>query len=321
MSMRKSMFIEGSNFYKGNVHGHTVISDGELQVEESIRAYKERGYSFIVISDHETYFDSTAYDSEDFIVHPGIEWAIEEPKDGHKGHHIHGILGTKEMVEAAGDKRIPHGTYLDKYDWKTPQTIQRAIDTLRDAGNLVMYNHPIWSRLELDDLLNVRGYFALEIYNWNCEVWDATGLATHYWDMLLRRGLKVYGIASDDNHNNFPFGSASSDSFGGWIVVAAKKLDRESLAEALVQGSFYASNGPEIYEYVHDGDEVYIKCSPVKRINFITYERRGTTKLAEDGEYITEATFKLAGDEIFARLECVDEFGKTAWSNPLFLQS
>jgi len=323
MSAKKSMFIEGSKFYKGNVHGHTVLSDGQMEPEQAAKGYKERGYSFIVISDHEMYFNSTALDSDDFIVYPGIEWAVEEPKDGFKGHHLHGLLGTPEMVEAAAasGKLIPHGTYLDKYEWKSPQTIQRAIDTLRDTGNLVMYNHPIWSRLELDDLLNVHGYFALEIYNWDCEVGDGTGLATHYWDLLLRRGLKIYGIASDDSHGDYADSSPRSGLFGGWIVVAAKRLDRESIAEALVQGSFYSSNGPDIFEYELDGDEIHVKCSPVKRINMISYERRGTTKLAGKGEYVTEATFRLFGDEIFARIECIDEFGRTAWSNPIFLNA
>lgn len=321
MSDRKSMFIEGATFYKGNVHSHTVRSDGKLQPADMLRGYKERGYAFVAISDHERYFDSTEFDTDDFLVYPAIEWAVEEPKDGYKGHHLHGLLGTRDMVAAAGDKRIAHDKYMDKYDWKTPQTIQRAIDTLREAGNLVMYNHPIWSRLELDDLLNVNGYFAVEIYNYGCVIEDGTGLSTHYWDMLLRRGHKVFGLATDDNHNYHPYGSPLCDSFGGWIVVAARKLDRESIAEALAQGSFYSSSGPEIYEFSHSGDEVYVRCSPVKTIRMLSYERRGVSKPAEVGGSLTEASFKLFGNETFVRLECEDEFGKIAWSNPIFLNS
>lgn len=317
--MAKSMFIEGGQYYKGNLHGHTVLSDGQMQPEEYVAAYKAQGYSFIVISDHELYFDSTEYDTEHFLVYPGIEWAVEEPLDGYKGHHIHGIAGTGEMVEQAGDKRIPHRKYMDKLEWKSPQTVQRAVDILSGAGNLTIYNHPIWSRLKLEDLLNVRGCFAVEIYNWNCMVWDGTGLSTALWDEMLRRGHRIYGVAADDSHGDAPYGSPDCDNFGGWIVVVAKALTREAIAEALVQGSFYSSCGPEIYTYIHDGDRVHIECSPVKQIRCLSYERRGSTKIAKQGEYLRDATFKLGGDEIFVRIECVDEYGKVAWSNPVFL--
>lgn len=316
----QSFFIDGATFYKGNIHCHTILSDGELTPIEVVQAYQGKGYAFLGISDHERYFDSTEFDSENFLVYPAIEYAVEEPKDGQKGHHMHGILGTEEHASAAYSRRLRHLEVLEKIQWRSANTVQQAVDFLHNAGNLVIYNHPIWSRLELNDLINVSGLFAIEIFNWNCDVWDATGSATALWDQMLRRGKRVYGVATDDNHNNAPFDSPHCDSFGGWIVVAAERLSRDSIAQSLRQGSFYASTGPAIDRFYVAGNELSVACSPVQRINFVSYERRGSVKFAEHGGTLTGASHTLKGDEVFVRVECIDAFGKTAWSQPVFLE-
>ncbi|MGQ9699176.1 MAG: PHP domain-containing protein, partial [Armatimonadota bacterium] len=37
---------------RGNLHSHTTLSDGVLDPPTLIRAYEERGYHFLAISDH-----------------------------------------------------------------------------------------------------------------------------------------------------------------------------------------------------------------------------------------------------------------------------
>src|SRR5262247_1229387 len=39
-------------WYKGNTHTHTVNSDGDSTPDEVIRWYREHGYNFLVLSDH-----------------------------------------------------------------------------------------------------------------------------------------------------------------------------------------------------------------------------------------------------------------------------
>ena len=39
-------------WYKGNTHTHTLESDGDSTPEEVTRWYQERGYQFLVLSDH-----------------------------------------------------------------------------------------------------------------------------------------------------------------------------------------------------------------------------------------------------------------------------
>jgi hypothetical protein len=320
MPMPSVCWPMGTRLYKGNVHAHSRRSDGRLTPAEVARAYREAGYHFLALSDHERYADTTEFDTEEFLLIPAVEYAVNAPGAGFRGHHFQGLLGTEEALAAAGPCRLQHDQVLQRLPWRGPQTVQRAVDFLRASGQFVIYNHPVWSRLEVDDLLAVQGLLGIEVYNHGCAVEDATGRADLLWDQMLRRGRRVFGIASDDNHNHWPFGSPACDSFGGWIAVAADRLTRAALATALGAGRFYASTGPEVLAYEVSGLEVHVASSPVARIQFITYERRGAVRWADPHGQITAASHRLHGDEVFVRVECVDHFGRTAWTNPIFLE-
>jgi len=167
--------------------------------------------------------------------------------------------------------------------------------------------------LELGDFLDLERYFAIEIFNYGCAIENHTGLNTDFWDSLLRRGRKVWGVATDDGHNPETQG-------GGWVMVYAPELSRESILSALEAGRFYSSSGPEIYEYRVEDGEVYVRCSPVRAIHFVAYEEFGYSCWAQDGSTITSARHRLSGREKYVRVECVDIHGNTAWSNPIFLK-
>ena len=90
-------FSSSGNWYKGNLHSHTVNSDGKLTPEESVRLFREHGYSFLCFSEHDLYTDyRSEFDCEDFIILPGLEASVvlceeEAPHKKLKVHHIHGL--------------------------------------------------------------------------------------------------------------------------------------------------------------------------------------------------------------------------------------
>lgn len=63
-----------------------------------------------------------------------------------------------------------------------------------------------------------------------------------------------------------------------------------------------------------------MECSPVERVNFVcgNYINAGTTIIGKN-EMLTYAKFQLKGNESYIRAECIDKYGKTAWTNPIFL--
>ena len=100
-------FKEEGNWYKGNLHSHTVDSDGCLTPREAVELFVEHGYSFLGISDHDVYSDyREQLNREDFIIIPAVEasavlWKDDTLTQRLKVHHVHGILGPESVQKQA----------------------------------------------------------------------------------------------------------------------------------------------------------------------------------------------------------------------------
>lgn len=90
---------------------------------------------------------------------------------------------------------------------------------------------------------------------------------------------------------------------------------------AILNGEYYSSSGPEIYDWKVENNQFVVNCSAVERINMIVGGpvALGVTRLAEHGVPLTEAFYPLTGKETYIRAECIDEHGHTAWTNPIWL--
>jgi len=321
-------FTEKGNWYKGNLHSHTTNSDGKLTPGQAVKAYQEQGYHFLCLSEHDLYTDyRNNYNTEEFILLPGLEAsAILLEREGSRlrkqVHHIHGILGTSQMQK---DARLPGLKHLEGLtpevyygDWDSVRASGNLSIKLRERGYVTIYNHPIWSRVKAEEIRNTPGLTGVEIFNYNTVNESGTGYDTYCWDLMLREGRKVHAFASDDNHNEGRF----PDSGGGYICVKAEKLSHDAIIESILAGNFYSSSGPAIYEWGIKEGSVYVECSPVNRINFIAgnYVNAGITVMhPEKEDILTSATYPMSGKESYVRVECVDIYGKTAWSNAMFL--
>ncbi|MBP3965694.1 PHP domain-containing protein [Paenibacillus lignilyticus] len=300
--------------YKGNLHAHSTRSDGQYEPETVIKAYREKGYDFMCLSDHEIYWKSEAYDDERFLMLSGYEMACEMSwRETGQQYHIHGLLDPS----LGSTQEFEHNEEHPKPDYTGLDTIQELIDEMRAKGNLVIMNHPTWSRNKPDDLLQLQHYFAVEIYNHQSELDEAVGYGLRHWDYLLSNGRKVFGIAADDAHGG-PMDSAISEFFGGWISVEADGLRQGEIIEALKAGSYYSSNGPAIHDMRVEDGFLKIECSPVKFIKFITHPFNGRTVFNRDASAVTEGAFLLDAGMRYVRVECVDFEGNVAWSNPIF---
>jgi len=304
MSDRKDSFIAAGNWYKGNTHCHTTISDGKVAPEEVVEIYKAHGYSFLAITDHNIYDYSAQFSTPEFLTFPAVECNVSVAGTTSKCYHLVGYSD-------GGDGMFPDGFRTEVPQWQGISTAQGIIDNLRSHDNQVILAHPVWSRTEPPEFVGLKGLVGMEVYNTCCDFECNTGYAELYWDSLLRRGKKLWGFASDDSHRREQIAC-------GWIVVKAPELTREAIVRSITLGSFYASTGPEITEfYVEDG-AAHVTCSPAKAIHFVAYEDRGWSFYQEGDEPITSASLKLQGTESYVRAEVVGLDGKKAWSNPIF---
>ncbi|HOF27666.1 MAG TPA: PHP domain-containing protein, partial [Clostridia bacterium] len=64
--MRLTNFIENGKFYKANYHAHSTRSDGQLPQEEAVNVFKEHGYNFLCLSEHNIVTKTDKYNTDDF---------------------------------------------------------------------------------------------------------------------------------------------------------------------------------------------------------------------------------------------------------------
>lgn len=308
--MKLTNFIEDGIWLKGNLHAHSTNSDGDLPPEQVIRAYRDRGYQFLSLTDHNIFTSYPEFNSPDFLMIPGMELSC--PVSGEKGMHLNVIC--------------KNGNYDFKQNQKfSIDSTKKTVDFIgqHKHNNIIILNHPYWSLLEWEEVIGLEGIFCMEVYNHASEWLDCVGEASKFWDTLLRKGKKMWGLATDDNHNGYvemqgwPFHLIQNDSFGGFIKVKAEAFTQEAIMRAVEQGSFYASSGPQIYDfYVEDG-QIVVKCSPCERIVFSGNKRHFKRLL---GVELTEFRVPLKGTEEYIRVQCVDKYGKTAYGNPIYVQ-
>ncbi len=293
-------FALQGHWFKGNLHTHSTGSDGQLTPEEIIDWYRSRGYHFLALTDHGVLSEAQSL-AGDFITLSGIEVDGRDPQTGL--YHLVG-LGLTGPPDMRRKEKI---------------SVQEAINRLRAADGRVCLAHPYWSGQMSKDLLGLEGCFGLEIYNGACEVDDGKGLSTVHWDDLLAAGRRLWGLAVDDAH----WRNGSRDAGLGWVWVKAAALTQEAILDALEQGYFYASSGPQIHDLRLDAAKgrVHVRCSPSVAVSFLgngKYSRRVT---APPGETLTKTSYRLRKRQRYVRVACQDTWGCWAWSNPIFLDS
>ncbi|HWK80287.1 MAG TPA: CehA/McbA family metallohydrolase [Thermomicrobiales bacterium] len=321
-------FAQPGRFFKGNLHTHSTRSDGNLTPDEVIAAYRERGYDFLVLTDHflpEAYFRKEA---------PADSFITISDTTGLRSDEFTTILGAEIHGPGMGNGELWHlvavGLPLDFPDW-TPG--ERGEDLARravEAGAFVAIAHPHWNSLTLEDALRVAPFVhSVEIYNHACNAGIDRGDGLYLLDQLMEAGYFLSANAADDAHFKTPLtapGEAHPEAFGGWVMVKAESLDPDALVAALKAGHYYASTGPEIASIAIDeaADELVVETSPVQRILATgngPLSRRAVTVAGDLGEGITSARFELEPfrKHGFVRVTAIDAEGKRAWSSPIHL--
>lgn len=296
--MKKSYFPLDGIWLKGNIHTHSTESDGLLTPEELAKAYHEYGYDFLSLTDHNM---MVVHDKmKKIIMITGTEHDIEYSPD--KCIHIVGIC-----AEGKSDTSYPCKRYSAQ-----ELTDQQLIDRMRKDGQFVVIAHPVWSRMDPEELLKLEGYHGIEVFNNGTEHLCHGGNAEFLWDLLLRNGKRVMAICSDDVH-------VKDDCFGGWICVKTSERSYQAIMEAIFKGNYYASTGPTIHDFGIEDGEVYLSCSNCREIHFVTYPPRGKSFFAEEGKFLVSGKTCLSGRESYVRAVCVDSKGHSAWTNPIYL--
>jgi hypothetical protein len=299
-------------WYKGNTHTHTLNSDGDSTPDDVVRWYREHGYNFLVLSDHNYLTSIDGLNAlhgadERFLLVKGEE-VTDAFKD--KSVHVNGLDVARKVDPQGGASLL--------------EVVQRNVDAIRAANGVPHINHPNfrWS-ITVDELRQVRNNRLFEIFNGHPQVNNLGGGGVpgleEAWDAILSSGVLLYGIAVDDAHVFKKPGDPTVPGPGrGWVMVRAPRLEARALLNALEQGDFYASTGVvlEEYEVTSRSMRIVVKQDPWSkyRVQFIG---KGGRVLKE--ETTSPASYTFTGAEGYVRARVLESNGKIAWVQPIVI--
>ena len=247
--------LYGSTALKGDLHGHSCRSDGKRDPAALAGYYREQGYDFFALTDHNRYHHGGEIDEVFDGVNTGLTRVFGEEVHPlgsvlHIVHvcgsscvsdlYIHDIEGFEKAIEEYKEK-VPSNVperYKSRY-----AKVMWTVDNIHKAGGLAIYPHPYWrpgrSRIyhacdEFAIMMLKSGMFdAFELVGAMGQ--DAINRAIALWADLRAEGLKIGVVGSSDVHE--VYGSTFNNCF---TVCFAKSNSREDIKEAILAGNTVA---------------------------------------------------------------------------------
>lgn len=216
--------------YKGDLHTHTLASDGILTAYELGLHGQRHGLDFVAITDHNTPCALENLPNLDgFTFIPGMEWTH------YRGHA--NFLGVSSPLSGS-------------FHANDASEVEARFAEAHNNGAVIVINHPY------DPLYGF--HFPLEnlhadmIEVWNGPMRESNLRAIGAWQQQLVSGLKVAACCGSDYHRDNLFQYLGGPCMG----VYADSSSAADLLTALVQGhSFmvYGPDGPEVQLSASDG--------------------------------------------------------------------
>lgn len=301
-----------ARWFKGNLHTHTVNSDGDSTPHEVATWYREHRYNFLILTDHNFLTEIDGLNAihaarDKFLLIPG-----EEVSDSFAGKPVHvNAFNPSALVEPAHGKSMV-------------ETIQNNVNAIRSVSALPSVNHPNfrWA-FTSKELLEVRDLNLMEVYNGHPEVNNLGGGGVEsldqMWDVLLTAGRRIHGIAVDDAHHFKQLGRTYSNPGRGWVMVRAAELTRPAIMAALGAGDFYASTGVVLNDVVASPTGLRVEIAPSPN------SKQTTVFIGANGEVLgrsfeNTAVYQFRGGEKYVRARVEASTGDVAWTQPVFRQ-
>jgi hypothetical protein len=213
----------GGRWVKGDLHCHTVHSDGLNTVDEIVTSAMERGLEFLAVTDHNT---NTHHEELARLSHLPIALIPGEEITTYWGHA--NTWGLREWI----DFRCGDSESMD--------AVRRFV--LR-KGALISVNHPKcvgppwlfegWS-----------GYPCMEVWQapWRFYNWESL----ERWDGMLRRGERVVAVGGSDVHSIPPQRPMHTHGLGNpctWVYAEGGPSE-ESILDGIRRGHAFITDDP-----------------------------------------------------------------------------
>ncbi len=213
-------------WYRGELHCHTLHSDGDSPPEALIAQAATLGLDFLAITDHNAISHLAALAAlgpQALTIIPGCEVTT------YKGHW--NVWGLDEWID---------------FRTLTPELMRTSIQRANDLGYLTSCNHPrpYGPPWEFPEVLN---HHCIEVWNGPWELFNQTAL--DLWETRLRAGQRVVAVGGSDAHNLRSQAVARIGTPTTWIYTTQAPTAR-ALLDGLRAGHAFLSEspaGPQLY--------------------------------------------------------------------------
>lgn len=318
---RVDILPKEGNLYKVNLHVHSTLSDGRFTPQELKEFYMTQGYHAVAFTDHRKCIPHNDLTDENFLALTGMELDFSlNDKYGNlfKAVHLNAISYDPEKEIVAKDGEQASELIKQGRPMEFP-LINQTVAELKKEGFYVILNHPVWSNMSSDDVAQVQGFDAMEVFNSIAVMFNNYSDDSAVYQYFLRAGGKAAPIAADDCHRNFPDGTPSTEYAQAFVMVKAKELTYRAIMDAIKAGNFYASTGPMFENLWLEGDILHIECSPVSGVYVHSGSLVKKSTVSEKTDCITRmevdiSEIRTCSSHIWVQLR--DTKGGKAWATP-----
>lgn len=237
---------------KGDLHSHSFRSDGSRDPAALAGYYRQAGYDFFALTDHNRY----APGAEILDAYSGVELGLTLLR----GEEVHVPGSVIHIVHVGGDQSVAdiyvkHGRRLERelgeVYARLPSNVSErfaeryvksmwACERIHAAGGIAIFPHPYWRPYghnynvidPLNELLLTSGMFdAYELVGGMKT--DGNNLSVMHWCDLKAKGLKISVVGSSDQHK---LESKHKEFNNLYTIAFAADNTSEAILDAVRQG-------------------------------------------------------------------------------------
>ncbi len=290
-----------AGWYRGDLHGHSLHSDGSWDIPEFTAYQRAQGLDFVTLSDHNTVTGLAQHRSQtndEFLAMGGMELST------FNGHML--ALGSSSW-----------------YEWRLNiepgMDVNKIMQAVIDNGDMLIIAHP----MAIDEpfcsgchwqFADARPGVAIgvEIWNGGWHMFNEEGLQQYYaW---LNLGRRLVATSGTDIHRPR---HEKDTRRRGYNVVYAEELSEKAILAAIRAGHSYVSAGPQLLLSAETasgktamvGDQLPDEATTL-RVAWNEAHDGDILRLIVDGKVTEETTVGTTGEKTWQR-----SAGQMAWAN------
>ncbi len=295
--------VQAPRWFKGNLHTHTTMSDGDSSPESVIRWYKDHGYDFLAITDHNTLTPPDEYaalQDKRFLLIPAMEVS---DRFGDAPLHVLALGLRDPGLKPAGGGDVSG-------------TLQNDVKAALAAEAVPVLCHPNFEwAFGADELFRIQECDFFEVLNVHPAVDSAGGIEVpgteEMWDSILSRGKRMFGIGTDDMHILSKYAGRS------WIMVRAAELSWPAIWTAMERGNFYTSTGVVLDDIRVKGSRISLSIRAKEGQGYTTFFIGSSGRVLKTDASLSPS-YKAPKTELYIRAKVIDARGRVALTQPIF---